>query len=56
MVVRVKARIKRGDRMIETSAVANSGYETDEPEIHIPLTGEPINYVRKSVEPHFWIS
>ena len=38
MVVRVRVRIKCGDRVVETAAVANSGYETDEPEIHIPLT------------------
>jgi len=37
MVVRVKIRIKYGDRVVETAAVANSGYETDEPETHIPL-------------------
>ena len=37
MVVRVRLRIKCEDRVVETVAVANSGYETDEPEIHIPL-------------------
>jgi len=38
MVVRVRIRIKHGDRVAETAAVANSGYETDVPEIHIPLS------------------
>ncbi|MHA1593943.1 MAG: hypothetical protein ACTSXX_04285 [Candidatus Baldrarchaeia archaeon] len=37
MVVRVKVRIKHEDKVVESSAVANSGYETDEPEIHVPL-------------------
>ena len=37
MVVRVKVRVKCEDRVVESAAVANSGYETDEPEIHIPL-------------------
>ena len=37
MVVRVRVRIRCGDRVVETAALANSGYETDEPEIHIPL-------------------
>ena len=36
MVVRVKVRIRYRDKVVESSAVANSGYETDEPEIHIP--------------------
>ncbi|RLF19643.1 MAG: hypothetical protein DRN15_02195 [Thermoprotei archaeon] len=36
MVVRVKVQVKRGDSIIETSAVANSGYETEAPEIHLP--------------------
>ncbi|RLE57151.1 MAG: hypothetical protein DRJ40_02195 [Thermoprotei archaeon] len=37
MVVRVRVRIQYRDNIVETSAVANSGYETDVPEIHIPL-------------------
>ncbi len=37
MVVRVKVQIKRGDTIIETSAIASSGYEADIPEIHIPI-------------------
>jgi len=38
MVVRVKVQVKKDDVVIETSAIANSGYETDVPEIRIPLT------------------
>uniref|UniRef100_A0A7J3X874 Clan AA aspartic protease n=1 Tax=Thermofilum pendens TaxID=2269 RepID=A0A7J3X874_THEPE len=37
MVVRVKVEIKRGDRVAETAAVANTGYEADVPELHLPL-------------------
>jgi len=37
MVVRVKVQVKKDNAVIETSAIANSGYETDVPEIHIPL-------------------
>jgi len=37
MAVRVRIRIKHGDKVVETAAVANSGYEADEPEVHIPL-------------------
>ena len=37
MVVRVRIEIKRGDRVIETAAVANSGYEAEVPELHLPL-------------------
>jgi len=35
--VRVKVEIKRGDRVAETAAVANAGYEADVPELHLPL-------------------
>ena len=37
MVVRVKVQVKKDNVAIKTSAIANSGYETDVPEIHIPL-------------------
>jgi len=37
MGVRVKIQLKRGDREEVTSALVNSGYEADKPEIHIPL-------------------
>ena len=37
MVVRVRVRIKHNDKIIETTAVAYSGYEADVPEILIPL-------------------
>jgi len=36
MVVRVKIRIWRGGREVETSALANSGYESETPQIMIP--------------------
>ena len=36
MVVRVKIELKRGNKIIKTSAVANSGFESSVPEIHIP--------------------
>jgi len=38
MVVRVRVLVKRGSKEVETSALANSGYESDRPEVHIPLT------------------
>lgn len=40
MAIRVKVLIKnpRTNIQIETSALVNSGYETQMPEIHIPLT------------------
>ncbi len=37
MGVRVRVRICYRDRCIETSALANTGFETTEPEIHIPV-------------------
>jgi hypothetical protein len=37
VVVRVKVEVKHGDRVFATAAVANSGYETEEPELHLPL-------------------
>ncbi len=37
MGVRVHVEIKYDGRIIETSALVNSGYESDEPELHIPL-------------------
>ncbi|MEM1606107.1 MAG: hypothetical protein QXW41_07695 [Fervidicoccaceae archaeon] len=37
MVVRVRIRISRGDRVIETSALANSGYEAETPQILVPV-------------------
>ena len=37
MVVGVKVEVKRGDRVVATAAVANSGYEAEEPELHLPL-------------------
>ena len=37
MVVRVRVLVRRVDREGETSALANSGYESDEPEVHVPL-------------------
>ena len=42
MVVRVRVRIARGSRVVETSAIANSGYEAETPQVLIPkrLAGE----------------
>ena len=37
LVVRVNIEIKYGDRLVRTSAIVNSGYEAEEPEIHIPI-------------------
>jgi len=37
VVVRVRVEIRRGDRAVETAAVANSGYEAEVPELHLPL-------------------
>ncbi len=36
MVVRIRLKIRRGDRVVETSALANSGYETETPQILVP--------------------
>ena len=37
MGVRVRVKIRCGGNNVITSALVNSGYEADEPEIHIPL-------------------
>ncbi len=37
MVVRVRLRIKSDDKVIETSALVNSGYETETPQLLIPM-------------------
>ena len=37
MVVRVKIRISVGDKIVETSALANSGYSADTPQLLIPM-------------------
>jgi len=37
MDVRVIVEIKYNGKVVETSALVNSGYESDEPELHIPL-------------------
>jgi hypothetical protein len=37
LVVWVRVEIKYLDNVVATSAVVNSGYEADEPEIHIPI-------------------
>ena len=36
MGVRVRVEIRHGDKVAETTALANSGYESDKPEVHIP--------------------
>ncbi len=37
MGVRIPIEIKKNNKIVKTSALANTGYETDEPEIHIPI-------------------
>ncbi len=37
MVVRVRLRIVRDDKVIETSALANSGYEAETPQLLVPI-------------------
>lgn len=37
MVVRVRLRIVKNDKVIETSALANSGYEAETPQLLIPI-------------------
>jgi len=37
MGVRVRLKIRHKDAEVETSGLVNSGYESEEPEIHIPL-------------------
>lgn len=36
MVVRVKVELKRGNNVVRTSAIVNSGFESSIPEVHIP--------------------
>ena len=36
MVVRVRLKVKRGDKEIEVVAVANSGYESPDPQLLVP--------------------
>lgn len=37
MVVRVKLRVKAGESTLETIALANSGYETETPQLLVPI-------------------
>ena len=37
MVVRVKVRIERSGKVVETSALANSGYEAETPQLLTPI-------------------
>ncbi len=37
MVVRVRLRIERDDIVVETSALANSGYEAETPQVLVPI-------------------
>lgn len=37
MAVRVRLLIKHGDKSIESSALVNSGYETDTPQLLVPI-------------------
>ncbi len=37
MGVRVLVELKRNNRVVSSAALVNSGYEADEPELHVPL-------------------
>jgi hypothetical protein len=37
VVVRVPVELKSGEMTLRTAALANSGYEAEEPEVHIPI-------------------
>ena len=37
MAVRVKLRISLGDKIVSASALVNSGYEADTPQLMIPI-------------------
>ena len=38
MGIRIPLEIRRNNTIVQTSALANSGYESEEPEVHIPIT------------------
>lgn len=51
MVITIPIEVKRNNESISTSALVNSGYESEQPEIHIPLAlarrlGFKLEYVR----------
>ena len=37
MVCRVRVKLKRDNKVVETSALVNSGFETDAPDIVVPV-------------------
>lgn len=37
LVVRVRVKLVRGEREVETSALANSGYESETPQVLVPI-------------------
>jgi len=37
LVVRVRVRLWRGDKEVETCALANSGYESETPQVLMPI-------------------
>lgn len=37
MACRVRVRLRRGSRCVETSALVNSGFESDEPDVVVPV-------------------
>ena len=39
MACRVRVRLRRGLRSVETSALVNSGFESDEPDVVVPVEG-----------------
>ena len=39
MACRVRVRLRRGSRCVETSALVNSGFESDEPDVVVPVEG-----------------
>lgn len=56
LVVRVRVKLSRDDKEIETSALANSGYESETPQILVPIKlaeqlgfWPPTTYLEESV-------
>ena len=37
MAVRIRLRLRKGDKALETVALVNSGYEADSPQLLLPL-------------------
>jgi len=51
VAVRVRLKLRRGDRVLETPALANTGYEAETPQILVPkLVAEILGYWPPPVE------